>query len=78
MVLLGNNQEFFADMRELATLYEHFSWWLAKYDILKDDPNMATIYVGPRQNKPFPQNIEDLIKKRIDLLKEETGLTEFI
>jgi hypothetical protein len=48
------------------------------YDILKDDPNMALVYVGPRQNKPFPGNIEDLIKERIDQLREETGLTEFI
>jgi hypothetical protein len=49
--------------------------WHAKYDILKDDPNMCLIYVRVKQGKPFPRKIEDLIKKRIEQLKEETRLT---
>ena len=73
-LLLESNKEFYTDMPELAKLYEHLSWWHAKYDMLKDDPNMCLIYVGVKQKKPFPSNIEGLIKMKIEQPRKETLL----
>jgi hypothetical protein len=73
--LLENNREFFTDMSALTVLYEHYCWWQAKYDVLKDDPNMCLIYVGPKQGKYFPYYVDDLIKTKIEQLRKETRLT---
>ncbi len=72
--ILNSNNDYFYCMPELRELYEHLSWWNAKYELLKDDPDMCLVYVGPRQKKPFPRGIENLIAEKIDQLAEETSL----
>lgn len=74
--LLENNVEFFRDMTELTILDEHLSWWQAKYDLLKDDPNMCLIYVGVKQKKPFPSKVDELVKLKIEELRKQTLLTQ--
>jgi hypothetical protein len=49
-VLLQNNLAIFDYMNELKILYEHYCYWLAKYELLKDDPDMCLVYVE-KQNK---------------------------
>jgi hypothetical protein len=73
--LLANNKEFFIDILELEKLYEHLCWWQAKYELLKDDPDMCLVYVGVKQGKPFPTQIDHLIKTKIEQLREQALLT---
>src|SRR5215204_3328470 len=47
-------------------------YWLAKYELLKDDPNMCLIYVGLKQLKRFPVGIELVIYNKIKELKTQT------
>jgi hypothetical protein len=70
--LLQDNREIFTDMAELKILYEHYSYWLAKYELLKNDPDMCLVYVGPKQKKHFPVGIESRINEKIKALREET------
>jgi hypothetical protein len=70
--LLQDNLEIFIKMNELEKLYEHYCYWLAKYQLLKDDPDMCLIYVGPKQLKRFPVGIESEINNKIKELRKET------
>ncbi len=72
--LLKSNKNSFNLLSALGALYEHLSWWNAKYELLKDDPDMCLVYVGVRQQKPFPQGIEDLLAEKVEKLQEETRL----
>lgn len=72
--LLKSNKDFFELLPDLRRLYEHLSWWNAKYELLKDDPDMCLVYVGVDQQKPFPQGIERLLAQEIERLQDETRL----
>jgi hypothetical protein len=72
--LLNSNNDYFDLLPELRNLYEHLSWWNAKYELLRDDPDMCLVYVGPRQKKPFPRGIENVLAEEIDQLVKETAL----
>src|SRR5215208_4537966 len=61
-ILLKNNIEFLQDLPILRKLYEHFCWWRAKYDLYKDDPRMCIIFVGPKQGKLFPPEVDELLE----------------
>lgn len=73
-VLLNSNKDCFKFLPELQNLYEHLSWWNAKYELLKDNPDMCLIYVGVLQQKPFPRGIENLLTNEIERLVKETRL----
>jgi predicted transcriptional regulator len=70
-ILLKNNIEFLQDLPILRKLYEHFCWWRAKYDLYKDDPRMCIIFVGPKQGKLFPPEVDELLEQKIMELKRE-------
>lgn len=70
--LLTNNKEFQQDVDELKKLFEHYCCWQAKYELLKSNPDMAIIYTGPDQQKPFPNQIDYKIIQKINELKKET------
>ena len=70
--LLQDNLEIFTDMPELKLLYEHYGYWLAKYELLKNDPDMCLVYVGPKQKKRFPIGIESRINDKIKALRKKT------
>jgi hypothetical protein len=72
--LLRANKDGFELLPALRGLYEHLSWWHAKYELLKDDPDMRLVYVGVRQQKPFPRGIEKLLAEEIERLQEKTLL----
>lgn len=72
--LLKTNKNSFELLPELGNLYEHFSWWNAKYELLKDDPDMCLVYVGVRQQKPFPTGIDGLLEQKVEKLQEKTRL----
>ena len=72
--LLKSNKNSFELLSALGNLYEHLSWWNAKYELLKDDPDMCLVYVGVRQQKPFPRGIEELLAEEVEKLQEETRL----
>ena len=75
-ILLQNNLKIFDYMNELKILYEHYCYWLAKYELLKDDPNMCLIYVGPKQDKRFPVGIELRINDKIKELRKQTNMVD--
>ncbi len=70
--LLGTNRALFHN--ELAPLYEHLSTFLAKYEVLKDDPRMCLVYVGVVQESPFPPGVDSFVIQQINELREETLL----
>jgi hypothetical protein len=70
--LLQDNLEISKEMPELKLLYEHYCYWLAKYELLKNDPDMCLLYVGPKQKKGFPIGIESRINEKIKALRKET------
>jgi hypothetical protein len=46
-VLLQNNKEFRKDSIDMEKLYDHLCWYVAKYQIFKDDPDTYLIYLDP-------------------------------
>jgi hypothetical protein len=76
--LLQDNLEISTETEipELKLLYEHYCYWLAKYELLKNDPDMCLVYVGPKQKKGFPIGIESRINEKIKALRKETLLQD--
>ena len=70
--LLQDNLEISTELPQLKLLYEHYCYWLAKYELLKNDPDMCLVYVGPKQKKGFPIGIESLINEKIKALRKAT------
>ena len=70
------NEELVKDLPRLIELLRHISAWQAKYELLKENPSMCLIYVGPDQNAGFPFGFDKEIADRIEQLKIDTNLHE--
>lgn len=63
------------DLPVLNEVAEHISWWLAKYELLRDDPDMCIVFVGvDPTNKPFPGGVDQGVAGKIESLRRETQL----
>ena len=71
-LIMANNQ-CLTDMPELFKLLEHYSWWQAKYELLKNNPRVPIVFVGVKQEKRFPK-IDDVVNKKIIELRKKTKL----
>ena len=74
--LIKNNPEFVEELPELKQLLDHFSIWLCKYEIFKEDPHMCLIYVGPKL-KTVSKVVDHYIQKIIEDLRRDLDLKEF-
>jgi hypothetical protein len=72
--LIMANKDCLKDLPELQKLLEHYSWWQAKYQLLRNDPRICVIFVGVRQKKRFPAEIEDLVLSKVLRLRKDTVL----
>jgi hypothetical protein len=65
-----NNRKFWRELPKLEDLYIHLEAWLEKYEALKDYKDVALVYVGPEELRPFPAGIDELIKEKIDSINK--------
>jgi hypothetical protein len=72
--LIMTNRECLTEIPEFLKLVEHYSWWQAKYRLLRNNPHVCLIFVGVRQKKRFPKEIDDLVSKKISELRKGTVL----
>ena len=76
--LLRANPEILNDTFSLQMLEEHLSWWLAKYELQKENDDMTIVYVGVEPtNKRFPEDLDQEIQGIIAGLRAETNLDDF-
>ena len=69
--LLDKYPEFYTDVPEILKLHDHLNFWLAKYNsVFKDRDDMCLVYVGLKDEKPFPKGIRRIIKEKIAQLRE--------
>lgn len=76
--LLRANPEILHGTFALQMLEEHLSWWLAKYELQKENEDMTIVYVGVEPtNKRFPEDLDQEIGDTIAALRAETKLDDF-
>ena len=67
--LLEKKSEYFNELPEFKELQGHLELWNSKYNsFFKTRPDYCIIYVGVKEDKPFPTGIEDKIVKKIEEL----------
>jgi len=57
----------------MKKLYEHYEVWFRKYKEKINKDNVALVYVGVSEKKPFPPNINHIIQERIRELELQTS-----
>ncbi len=70
--LIDSNRDFLEDedVPELVELYEHLRLWKEKYESKKNNPRMCLVYVGVKENKPFPKKITETAMRKYEHLKK--------
>ena len=69
--LLNVYPHFYNDLPELRQLHDHLNLWLDKYNsIFRNKENMCLVYVGVEEKNPFPKEIDEIIKAKIDKLRK--------
>lgn len=70
--LLEKYPEYYDELPELRTLYEHLDLWMSKYNSLfVNREDTCLVYVGVEEEKPFPRNITAKIVQLITELEDE-------
>ena len=64
--LLSRNRDLQSLVPSLSALYEHLSLWVAKYEFLREDEGMCLVFVGVKQDKRFPPNVETEINHALN------------
>lgn len=68
--MLSKNLSLTLEVPKLHDLLDHINIWLVKYNTeFKNNQKQCLVYVGPR-GKPFPKNVENDIKMKIEELKK--------
>lgn len=68
--LLMEKSEYFNELKEFKELQGHLELWNSKFNsFLKTRQDYCLIYVGVKEDKPFPTGIEDKVLKKIEELK---------
>ena len=58
----------------LHDLLDHINIWVVRYKTdFKNNQKQCLVYVGPK-GKPFPKNVDNVIKNKIEELKNEWNL----
>ncbi len=68
LTMLKKNPQYGEELSEFHALYEHLDLWVAKYRGLFPRDDIALIYVGVEEKKPFPTGIEDKVKEKYRLI----------
>ena len=76
--LLKDNPSFLKELNVLQTLYDHYEVWFKKYKEKMNRNNVAVIYVGTTERKPFPRNAFTIIQDRIRELELQTSYQDAI
>jgi hypothetical protein len=71
--LLKDNPTFSQELDIMKKLYEHYEVWFRKYKEKINKDNVALVYVGVSEKKPFPANINHIIQERIRELELQTS-----
>ena len=67
LALLKKNPEYFHEFPEFQSLQGHLELWRAKFEaLLKTREDYCLVYVGVKENKPFPTQIEDKVERVIN------------
>lgn len=73
---IWENEPCAVDLRKLVS---HLSFWIAKYELLKDDPAMCIIFVGVEPtNQPFPAGVDDAVAIRVGELRQKARLQDVL
>lgn len=68
--ILSKNLSLTLEVPKSHDLLDHINIWLVKYNTeFKNNQKQCLVYVGPR-GKPFPKNVENDIKMKIEELKK--------
>ena len=74
--LLDEYPQFYNDLPELRQLHDHLNLWLDKYNsVFRDKENMCLVYVGVEDKKPFPKEIDRIIKAKIEKLQKRQNIS---
>ncbi len=65
------NQIFWNEIPLLEDLYYHLDLWLRKYNSLRKNADVALIYVGVEDGRPFPRKIDVLVHNKIRELQDQ-------
>ena len=74
--LVNSNPSFTKDIEEFKELNEHYEAWFKKYEENISKPEVAIVYVGLKENKPFPSHIKDILDQKIHELESQTSYKE--
>lgn len=66
LALLANNPDYFHELGEFRQLQGHLELWRSKFEaLLKTRRDYCIIYVGVKEKKPFPEQIDEKVEQAI-------------